>query len=120
MAESIQVSESHNKSKTAVFIDSSNTPDGVAELRARWEADLSRTELPPPPPEVHATKQEGIDVREQSRCISAIHYSNNLQAVKNFAKDHGYVLVIGHSYKDKVSIFVFAVICFPCPQPDVF
>lgn len=36
-----------------------------------------------------------------------------LQAVKNFAKDHGYVLVIGHSYKDKVSIFVFAVIyCF--------
>ncbi|KAH0224448.1 hypothetical protein KCV03_g3630, partial [Aureobasidium melanogenum] len=61
----------------------SNTPDGVAELRARWEADLSRTELPPPPPEVHATKQEGID------------------AVKNFAKDHGYVLVIGHSYKDK-------------------
>lgn len=43
-----------------------------------------------------------------------------LQAVKNFAKDHGYVLVIGHSYKDKVSIFVFAVICFPCPQPDVF
>lgn len=25
------------------------------------------------------------------------------QAVKNFAKDNGYVLVIGHSYKDKVS-----------------
>lgn len=62
MAESIQVSKSHDKFKTAVFMNCSNTPDGVAELRARWEADLSRTELPPPPPEVHATKQEGIDV----------------------------------------------------------
>lgn len=57
--------------KTTILIHPSNTPDGVAELRARWEADLSRTELPPPPPEVHATKQEGIDVRNLPRYIYA-------------------------------------------------
>lgn len=63
MAEGVQVSKADHRLETTMFINHSNTPDGVAELRARWEADLSRTELPPPPPEVHATKQEGIDVR---------------------------------------------------------
>ena len=72
--------------KDVVFIHCSNTPDGVAELRARWEADLSRTELPPPPPEVHATKQEGIDVREQYYCIATVDDSNDPTGGKKLRK----------------------------------
>jgi hypothetical protein len=72
--------------KTIIFICYSNTPDGVAELRARWEADLSRTELPPPPPEVHATKQEGIDVRKISCHRFATDDTNDRLGCKELRK----------------------------------
>jgi hypothetical protein len=106
-------------SETIVFIHYSNTPDGVAELRARWEADLSRTELPPPPPEVHATKQEGIDVN-QSRCISSKHNVNDRLGCKELCK--GPRLCPGHwpFIQGQGEHFCFLVIHVPSPQPDVF
>jgi hypothetical protein len=120
MAESLQVSKSDSNSKTAVFICHSNTPDGVAELRARWEADLSRTELPPPPPEVHATKQEGIDVRIRSSYMFATGDANNRLGCKELCK--GPRLCPGHwpFIQGQGEHFCFAVIHVPSPQPDVF
>lgn len=41
--------------------------------------------MPPPPPQAFASKQAAID------------------GAKAFAKQNSYVLVVGHSYKDKVS-----------------
>ncbi|GAB7352958.1 hypothetical protein MBLNU459_g3531t2 [Dothideomycetes sp. NU459] len=63
-----------------------NAPDGIAELRARWEAELSHMQMPPPPPQAYESREAAID------------------DAKAFAKKNNYVLVVGHSYKDKHNV----------------
>lgn len=79
------------KSRKGGSHKSSNAPDGIAELRARWEAELSHMQMPPPPPQAYESKQAAID------------------GAKAFAKKNNYVLVVGHSYKDKVGELRFVV-----------
>lgn len=62
------------------------SPEGVAELRAKWEVEYARLPMPPPPPEIFPTKEAAI------------------ASGKAFARNNGYVLTVGHSYKDKVSL----------------
>jgi HD superfamily phosphodiesterase len=55
--------------------------DAVANLRAQWEAQYASLEMPPPPPNMYATREELI------------------ASAKEWAERNGYTLVIGHSSK---------------------
>lgn len=58
--------------------------EGVAEMRAKWQVEYAHLPMPPPPPATYPSKEEAIS------------------GTKAFAKEHGYVITISHSYKDKV------------------
>lgn len=59
------------------------TPDGVEELRRKWEVEYADLVMAPPPPGIFPSREAAIT------------------SAKAFAKEHEYQLVIGHSYKTK-------------------
>ncbi|KAJ9622366.1 hypothetical protein H2203_006585 [Taxawa tesnikishii (nom. ined.)] len=71
------------KTRTGSEPTSLLTPDGVAELRAKWKVEYKDLVMPPPPPAIYPNKEDAV------------------ADAKAFAKENNYALVVGHSYKNK-------------------
>ncbi|KAF2154909.1 hypothetical protein K461DRAFT_291813 [Myriangium duriaei CBS 260.36] len=109
-AEDIQIDDSpppaaaedggEESSNHSVFNDSQwlrrkiTTAEGVAELRSEWDTEYANKLMPPPPPRAYKSKDEAVE------------------SARRFAKEHGYKIVIGHTYKgNSAEIYKLILYC---------